>query len=264
LVKLEGFISHGFEDFTLFDPNCPYSPMIWLEYGGKAASGTMYCCGPTNARTRPGQLIVEGISVPLVEDERFRQFYRLIHDESDTVVRAMIVGRFFADEKEKYGDRRGNWGGYGHFGCCSLLAIQQIVSMDPHDRDNLDYRASPDQPDLDKLKCGTSQILGPVPSDRAAFDIQHKGEAGKQAWIFDDPQKVAADFLTQNLHIHESTISGVSEKSSQGRRVYEWHPHGEPEIYMVVVSKPYWLSLYAESEGRVAWIVIAAYRACGD
>ncbi|HZS08178.1 MAG TPA: hypothetical protein VFD58_25310 [Blastocatellia bacterium] len=67
LVQVTGFISHGFEDFTLFDPGCSSWPAVWLEYGGVAASGTMYCCGITADRSRPKQLTVEKISIPLVD-----------------------------------------------------------------------------------------------------------------------------------------------------------------------------------------------------
>jgi hypothetical protein len=53
LVEVTGFVSHGFEDFTIFDPTCPSWPAVWLEYGGKAKSGMMYCCGVTADRHAP-------------------------------------------------------------------------------------------------------------------------------------------------------------------------------------------------------------------
>jgi hypothetical protein len=264
IVQVTGFASHGFEDFTFFDPNCPYSPMIWLEYGGTAASGTIYCCGSSNARTRPKELVVEGVSIPLVDDEQFRRFDKLIHDEADTVVHLTIVGRFFAGQRDPNAGGSGNWGGYGHFGCCSSLAIQRVVSLDPHDRDDLDYRDSPDQPDLDRLKCGTYQQLGPVPSYRAMFDIQHGAESGGRTWVLDDPQKVALDFLVQTQKTDEKAFMRVSEVKSRGRIIYEWRISDKPETYMVVVSRPYWLSFYAEDESKIAWVVIATYKACGD
>jgi hypothetical protein len=34
LIEVIGFVSHGFEDFGLFDANCPSWPYVWLEYGG--------------------------------------------------------------------------------------------------------------------------------------------------------------------------------------------------------------------------------------
>src|SRR5579872_4021312 len=71
LVEVTGFVSHDFEDFTLFDPTCNSWPAIWLEYGGKAKSDTMYCCGDTAGHQRSKELVVEQIPVPLVANERF-------------------------------------------------------------------------------------------------------------------------------------------------------------------------------------------------
>ena len=238
--------------------------MIWLEYGGTTASGTIYCCGPSNARTRPKELVIEGVAVPLVDDEQFHRLDKLIHDEADTVGHLTIVGRFFAGERQHNAGSSGNWGGYGHLGCCSLLAIQRVVSLDPHDRDDLDYRDSPGQPDLDRLKCGTYQILEPVPSYRAVFEIQHRAESGERAWVLDNPQKVAIDFLAQTQKTDEKAFMRIREAKSRGRVVYDWRIADKPETYMVVVSRPYWLSFYAEDESKIACVVIAAYKACGD
>lgn len=264
LVEIEGFVSHGFEDFTFFDPNCPYSPMIWLEYGGTAASGTTYCCGVSNARSRPKELSVEGIRMPLIDDPQFRRFDKLIHDEADTVAHAILVGRFFPGARQRYKGKSGNWAGYGHMGCCSLLAIQQVVAVDPHDRDDVDYRDQPDQPDLDRMKCGNYQGLGFPPSARGIFDIQHRAEAGVDSWVLDDPKRVATNFLSQNLRIDGKDVAEAVETKSRGRVTYQWRPPGKPETLMVVVSRPYWLSFYSADQNKVAWIVIAAYKACGD
>ena len=68
LVEVTGFVSHAFEDFTVFEPTCPSYPGVWLEYGGKAKSGTMYCCGVTADRHRPKGLKIEDISIPLVDN----------------------------------------------------------------------------------------------------------------------------------------------------------------------------------------------------
>ena len=46
IVRVAGFISHDFEDFTLFDPFCPTYSNVWLDYGGKVNSETMYCACP--------------------------------------------------------------------------------------------------------------------------------------------------------------------------------------------------------------------------
>ena len=104
LVEVTAFVSHGFEDFTLYEFDCHSLEAVWLEYGGRLNSGTIYCCGGTSNRQRRKPLKIEGLTIPLTEDEHFRQFDRLIHPEpgSDTgsaVFRTTIVGRYFAGQK---------------------------------------------------------------------------------------------------------------------------------------------------------------------
>jgi hypothetical protein len=128
LVEVTGFVSHAFEDFTVFDPTCPSWPGVWLEYGGKAKSGTMYCCGVTAERHRPNELKVEDISIPLVDNDQFREFDKVIQPPfrsgvHGSIVHATFVGRFFSGRLIKY-PKATFWGGYGHMGCCTLLAIQ--------------------------------------------------------------------------------------------------------------------------------------------
>src|ERR1700730_15113079 len=162
LIEVTGFVSHRFEDFGLFDPACATYPYIWLEYGGKAKSGTMHCCGVTAERSRPRELVVENIAVPLVKDEGFKAFDNLIHLTPSSIVHATVVGRFFSG-KERHYPNGVSWGGYGHMGCCSMLAIQQVISVDPHDRQDLDYRSSPDQPNIEKVGCGFQGLVPPWP-----------------------------------------------------------------------------------------------------
>ncbi len=141
LVEVTGFVSHGFEDFNLIDPTCASWHGIWLEYGGRFKSGTIYCCGVTDDRSWPHQLIVEKIPIPLVRNDEFLKFDKAIELKSHphgALVHATLVGRFFAGRRLE--------GGYGHFGCCSLLAIQEVKSLDPQDRADLDYGALPNSP----------------------------------------------------------------------------------------------------------------------
>ncbi len=78
LIEVAGFVSHAFEDFSLFEPGCSEWPAIWLEYGGTSKSGTMYCCGVTADRHRPKELIVKHIPIPFLANEEFEQFDRAI------------------------------------------------------------------------------------------------------------------------------------------------------------------------------------------
>lgn len=269
LVQLEGFVAHDFEDFTVFDPDCPYAPEIWLEYGGTAASGTMYCCGMAANRTRPQELVVEGVPIPLTDDEHFREFDRLIHPpfrsgNHGSVVHATLVGRFFLGQKQSFGSGGWGWGGYGHMGCCTLLAIQTVLSVDPQEQTGLDYGVSADQPDTEKSHCPYEDLL-PIQPFRQVIEAQQNAESGERTWAFTDPERVASDALAGLLKRDRATITGMRESHrAEGRLAYMWMPEKTGPQYMVVVSRPYWLSFYASDPRKVAWIAIAAYKICGD
>ena len=259
LVEVTAFVSHAFEDFSLFDPTCSSWPSVWLEYGGKAKSGTMYCCGVTPDRHRPKELVVEQMPIPLTDNDQFREFDRVIQPpfrsgRYGAIAHATVVGRFFAGRQLHY-PKATFWGGFGHMGCCSLLAIQEIKSVSPQDREDLDYGASADQPDIDKTGCGYRDL---APANDL-IQAQQEAELRHHDWVFDDPRRVASDAMARFAKIEESSITGIKEtRNAQGRVVYEWRP-SQAETYMVVVSRPYWLSSYSRDPMRVAWMVVAAY-----
>lgn len=263
LVEVTGFISHAFEDFTLFDPECSERPGVWLEYAGKSASGTMYCCGVTAAPSREKPLVVENIPVELVDDARFQQFDKLLQRRPDSVVHATIVGRFFSGELETYANSS-SWGGYGHMGCCTLLAIQEVVAVDLHDSTELDYGAYPDQPETNDTCTGYS-ILTERLQEKGLIKAQQRADLGQEEWAFTDPKRVAAEGLARQLGIRNtSTIALTQTRKAQGRFVYHWLPKGKTNKYMVVTSRPYLLSFYAKDPKRVAWVMTGAYkRSCG-
>jgi hypothetical protein len=262
LVEVTEFVSYGFENFSLFDPNCSDWPDVWLEYGGLAASGTIYCCGIPADRSRPKQLVVEGIPIPLVNDERFRQFDSLLHRLEESVVHATIVGRFFS-ANIKPGVLGG---GYGHFGCCSLLAIQQVISVKPHERKDVDYSLSSDgdQPTVEEVgKSSFRDLIEDLSYEDMYKDMiesQRKAEASEREWAFSDARRVASDALARLLDIDEKTITGMKEtRKGEGVVHYRWSYKGLGTRYLVVVSRPYWLSFYANDPKRVAWVVKAAF-----
>lgn len=266
LVRVEAFVSHDFEDFMLFDPACNAAwGAVWLEYGGTAKSDTIYCCGPTNGKRRPRELHVENIPVPLVENDLFRLFDKQIQPplrsgKYGSVVHATIVGRFFAGRKETYPNGESAWAGYGHMGCCSLLAIQEIESVDPQDSNDLDYGASYDQLDVEKVGCGPQVLLPSEPRTSLIHD-QQLADRGERAWAFDDPQRVASDGLIGFAKLKATGPLALKEtRRAPGRIVYEWRENAYAFPMMVVVSRPYLLSFYARDPKRVAWGVVAAYK----
>lgn len=264
LVRVTGFVSHAFEDFSIFDPSCPSWPGVWLEYGGNSKSGTMYCCGVTADRSRPKELVVENIPVPLVVDEVFKNFDKAIQPpfrsgRQGAVVHATLVGTYFAGKRIKY-LKEEPWGGYGHMGCCTLLAIQQVVSSDTENRIDLDYGASPDQPEIGKEGCGYQFLLRFQRAD-SQISWQHEADAGEHDWAFDDPQRVASTTLAKFANVEGSTFGGMKLiREAQGRKVYEWKTGEKDVVYMIVVSRPYVMSFYARDPKHVAWVPIAAYR----
>jgi hypothetical protein len=256
LVEVTAFVSHGFEDFSLFDPTCSAGADVWLEYGGTVSSSA-------SDRTRPSELAVENIPIPLVDDETFREFDQFIQHGTDSTAHATIVGRFFSGGLDSDGRVEH---GYGHMGCCSLLAIQQIVAVDPQTRTDLDYRARADEPKIEnKAGCGVRDLLFKH-AQAELIDAQRRAEAGQPPFAFDDSDRVGAGSLAVLLQIDPSSVTHFKRThEAQGRVTYEWKSRGDaPNSYSVVVSKPYWLSFYAKDPKKVAWVVVGAYESsCG-
>jgi len=260
LVRVTAFASHGFENFTLFDPACQSWPEIWLEYGGLASSGTVYCCDELKNRKRSKPIEIEGITVPLTDDKAFHDFDRLIQRPPDSIAHATLAGWFFAGSKAK---TSGAGASYGHMGCCSLLLIQQVVAVDPQTRTDVDYRTMPDQPTANKGGCGVKIVLDGTTGSKV--EAQRQAEAGPRAWSFDDPLRVASDALIQLLKLDPGTaISMTQARKSPGRISYEWKPAGKKDSYTVVVNRPYWLTFHAKDPLKVAWVVMAAYESSCD
>lgn len=253
-VRLTGFVTHAFEDFQISDPECPTQHFsIWLMYGGKAESNTMYCCPGERARaSRERPLTVEDVDIPLVEDTVFHDFTTLLKQEVDTTVRVAFVGRFFSGKKERYGEE-GLWRGYGHMGCCSLFAIQQIESFEPHNMKDVDYTAEAGFYENEGCKWKSERDLLQVSvaygkeNAQQAIHLQEAADQG-QAWTFSDPERVAIESL-KPLYPGQSPALKVAKKGT-ARVVFRWR-NGKNSV-VVVVTRPYWLSFYAASKS-VAW-----------
>lgn len=141
LLEFTAIASHGFEDSMVEDDQCPWpdrGPGVWMEYGGTRSTDTMYCCGFSPKPTRDKPLVVEGMSLQLIEDENFRAFDSRLHAQHSkpqrrsNVVRATLRGRIFA-RYEGIGGTQDlpEWRGYGHMDCCMLFVVTQVVAVDP-------------------------------------------------------------------------------------------------------------------------------------
>lgn len=257
LVCVTAFVSHAFEDFTLADPGCRAESRnfhIWLMYGGQTQSNTVYCCpGEGGAGPRSKPLSVEDIPIPLVRDTSFADFTELLKKEHDTTVRATLVGRFFAGEKETIRGLTG-WHGYGHMGCCSLLAIQRVVAFEPHTRSDVDYSADAGWYEPGGCRDGGMRNLRQVSlpfGDEIQQTIaeQRFADSGERAWAFDDPVRLAVESLRLRPDQKAPVLQQI--RSTSSRQVFRWK-HGK-NVTIIVVIRPYWLSFFAKGNA-VAWV----------
>jgi hypothetical protein len=255
-VRLSAFLTHGFEDFGLAEPNCPAPPVhfsIWVMYGGKAESNTAYCCpGETGGEQRSEPLVVEGIKTPLESDAMFQQFTDLLKRERDTTVRVTVVGRFFSGKKLAINGST-YWRGFGHLGCCSLFVIQRVERFEPHTRSDLDYTSEAGWYEKEGCKASSFRWVRHISiSDgtaEQAIGEQRLADGGAQAWAFDDPRRVAVESLKPYYKDQVPTLREITK--SPERQVFSWR-NGKKSIAIVVI-RPYWLSFYA-SGSAVAWV----------
>jgi len=260
VIEITAFVSHGFENFMLFDPNCPEAPPVWLEYGGTFSSGTVYCCGPNGERSRPKPLVVENIVTSIVKDRNLKQFDAAIQRNPDAVAHATLRGRFFAGEKKQLPGGT-FWVGYGHFGLFSLFIIEQVVTVDTQSLRDIDYRAFPDQPAIDGAGCFSKHLDGV--SYTEGIEQQRQAEGGTFSWRFSDAVRVATESLA-------SAVAGrpglrlKEVRKRQGRAVYEGSLPGKRNKYMVVVSRPYWLTFFAADRHHVIWVPVGVFESGCD
>ena len=255
LVRITSFVTHGFEDFHLADPTCATQGFrVWVMYGGKAQSDTMYCCpGEAAAKERSAPLSIDGLEIPLVNDSKFQQFTTLLKNEPDTTVRFTAVGRFFSGQKQTVNGVT-HWGGAGHMSCCSLFAIQRVESFEPHTRGDLDYTSEAGWYENEGCKYKTLRYVRHVsiPYPEGVAEViaeQRKADSGEGSWAFNDPQRVASESL-KTLYPDEVPVL-KRMKNTRARQVFWWNRKNNRVV--VVVTRPYWLSFYARSNS-VAWV----------
>jgi hypothetical protein len=261
LIEVTGFVTHAARNFTIYDPTCPSWPAIWLEYGGSINSGTVACCKSLSDRHRTQPLMIENTTLPLVDNQLFQDFDQAIQPpfrpgQSGAVEHATLIGTFFAGQQmettaEHY------WGGFGHMGCCSLLAIQEVKDADTQWHPDLDYGESNEKLDLPDPDCALRMLL-PDEQNAALMQAQHDAEGGTSDWAFTDPARVAADALSRLARKKSLTAADLKlTRDSTARKTYQWS--AKNKTYTVVVSRPYWLSYYARNPKQVVWVAVAAY-----
>jgi hypothetical protein len=171
-------------------------------------------------------------------------------------VHATLVGRFFSGELI-HAPGGTHWGGYGHFGCCSLFAIQQVLSVDPQDRTDLDYRTELDWA-LPRDGCEDNALM--KGADVHPLVEQRRAEAEVDSAAFHDALSFATFSFARLLKIEPQKITGMTTKATSGRATFQWQSSEPGKQYSIVVSRPYELVFYAKDPTKIAWVVLDAYQ----
>ncbi|MGA8034356.1 MAG: hypothetical protein WB985_00160 [Candidatus Acidiferrales bacterium] len=261
-IEVTGIVSVEFEDFTIFDPTCDSNLQIWLEYGAKARSGVV-STALSGRRTAPKTFTVETIEISLDEDSTFQAFSEAIHGHSSrdgTVVRAILRGRFFAGRiaAPSANGRRIVRPGYGHMGCCSLFAIEQVVSFDKDRSTDLDYSRFPEMSEpvgsVNDCFYSNEKLHEALEQNSSLVEAQRAADSGRAPWAYDDPKKVAQMWIANELGSNEAAVAGLmAVESSPSRAVFAW-TSSQGDAYRFVLTRPYWLQFYARDPQRVAWV----------
>ena len=93
----------------------------------------------------------------------------------------------------------------------------EVKSADGQNRDDLDYGASADQPDIDKTECGY-RFLTPIQPTSDLIKAQQQADQGTDDWVFGDPRRVASVRLPgrklRNLRSSDSKKHGRRKDDS--------------------------------------------------
>ena len=75
---------------------------------------------------------MQWMSLPLLNDAQFQKLDGMLqsmpHSRGVVVVATTVEGHFFSGTARKEGDTV-TFGGFGHFGCCSLFVIERVNSV---------------------------------------------------------------------------------------------------------------------------------------
>lgn len=138
IVEFRASASHGFEDSMVEDAACPWprngNPGVWMEFGGNRSTDTMYCCGFSPKPDRAATLKIDGIEIPLVDDDLFKSFNSELHSakpqsNESIAVDATLQGLIFARRVKLDNRHPEHWAGYGHMGCCMLFVVTRVMSV---------------------------------------------------------------------------------------------------------------------------------------
>src|SRR5947209_19608231 len=137
-------------------------------------------------------------------------------------------------------------------GCCSLVAIQQVLVVDSHAHHGLDYKPYPDRPDFTG-SCNDYDDLVHRDAPDALIQAQRAAELDGQQWVFHDPRRVASETLARLTNTNRELIKKIQcVQGEEGRIIYEWIDKQTKLCYQVEMSHPYVLAFEAVDPKKVA------------
>ena len=279
LVELRAQVLLEFEGQEVSDEHCAEfnnENSVWITFGGDVSDPAVYCCG-SHARQPGDKFTVEGIEIPVEKDALFT---RLLKDAaayrrnpvakkgSDDEfpgrfydVTATVIGRFFAGNQDH--TRQIDMPGYGHMGCCTLLAIQKVVSIDQEVP-----RGQPGE-----WKCSHNDWQ--APEDEASIRHQHAAIPLSDTWRFTDADRVADATLGDLRHLWGDSKAGRFSKckienydnrathSRDKKATCDWSSDDGMESYQIQLWKYGYLQHGPHSLDRIAWLPDwAAHNSC--
>ena|SRR5215472_9169166 len=99
----------------------------------------------------------------------------------------------------------------------------------------------------------------PDGSPERAIAEQIKADHGERSWAYTDPRQVAVESLKAYYAGEVPVLRSV--KKTPSRQVYRWKKGND--VVVIVVERPYWLSVYASSD-CVAWVATTIKQAACD
>jgi hypothetical protein len=262
LVQIQGTVSHEFEDFSIHDARCPdIRNGPWLMYGGDVPDDVTYCCNGAGNKNR---VEIEEIEVPLKKDQVLARFRRLLNSyridkkakvhyaQTDPTfsVTATLMGRFFAGRNP---GKAGFGRGFGHLGCCTLLVIEQVLSID-----RVASNLKPGE-----WNCSTNGWHENRGADALAAAQKQIAESPEK-WRMKDPRRVAAEALSRFLNGSSNALvfqgckskhlTYPDKKNDQYLTRCNWISNSSSDSYTVEAMKYYFLKRPSNTWKNIAWI----------
>jgi hypothetical protein len=255
LVSVEGLITVGPEEFMLHDANCgDEHGKIWLEFGGGVESpgGTI---SAHLAKNRPQTF--ESLELPLTKDRDFDALQRLLKEAGKTghtrMLRATLIGKYFAGRPTKTARGESIRAGYGPKGCCSLLIIEEVGAVGNDIEEPVDFSASPSSSLKPPKDCTVSEL--PVPSRDDEDQLLRKSLEEEFAYLH-DPKQVAAHAIVElgGIAVDDAESRLKQDSATATTVAYKWLAPDGMKSYLITIDKPYWLLPTAVSGDAVIWV----------